>query len=127
LLTDPSVLYVIASAEIVSVAVGDPDHTDAVPAANAKLVADLADGSWSYADKQDKTYEEGTFAMARYLGKFSTKTTPDPIQGKVLISKLEKQAKVHELMPWYIVLTPKKKIVISGDASHLGLWVKGAS
>jgi hypothetical protein len=125
--TDPSVIYVTATAEILAAAVGEPDHSDVAPAANAKVVADLADGTWSYSDKTDKVYEEGTFSMARYLGKFSTSTAPDPSQGKVLVSKLEKQAKVHELMPWYNVLTPKKKVVLPGEPSHLGLWVKGAS
>jgi hypothetical protein len=127
ILTDPSVVYVTATTDIVSAAVGDPDHKDARPATDAKLVADLADGSWSFNDKRDELYEKGSFGMARALGKFSAAVVPDQEQGKVLRSKLEKQEKVRELMPWYNVLTSKKKLVLPGAPSHLGLWVKGAS
>jgi hypothetical protein len=51
----------------------------------------------------------------------------DSARGKVLQSTLEKQDQVHELMPWYNMLTPRKPIVLQGAPSHLGLWVKGAS
>ena len=44
----------------------------------------------------------------------------------MLVSTLEKQDKVHELMPWYNVLAPKKPVPIKGAPSHLGLWVRGA-
>jgi hypothetical protein len=125
--TDPSVLYVTGSAEIVSATVGEPDHNDARPATMAPVVADLGDGTWTYSNQRDVVYEKGTFAMARYLGKLGTAIASDPVQGKVLCSRLEKQGKVHELMPWYNVLTPKKKAVLTGAPSHLGLWVKGAS
>src|SRR5262249_38020288 len=49
----------------------------------------------------------------------------DPAHGKVLRSTLGPQDAVHELMPWYNVLTPKKPVVLPGAPSHLGLWVKG--
>jgi hypothetical protein len=42
--TDPSVVYV-SGPELVSVAVGEPDHADARPAKDARLAADLGDGS----------------------------------------------------------------------------------
>jgi hypothetical protein len=124
--TDPSVVYVTATADVASCAVGQPQHGER-PAETAKPVADLGDGSWTYSDQRDKIYEEGTFAMARYLGRFSAATTVDAEQGKVLVSRLEKQDRVHELMPWYNVLVPKKKVVLPGAPSHLGVWVKGAS
>ena len=50
----------------------------------------------------------------RYPGKFSSGVVADPEHGKVLRSTLEKQATVHELMPWYNILTPKKPIVLPG-------------
>jgi hypothetical protein len=124
--TDPSVLYV-TGCTIVSVKVGKPDHTDAQPAKGATAVADLGDGSWSYSSKRDKVYENGTFAMARYPGKFTAVAVKDRGHGKVLRSTLEKQDKVHEMMPWYNVLTPKKPIALKGAPAALGLWVKGAS
>jgi hypothetical protein len=124
--TDPSVLYV-TGAEVVAAAVGEPDHADAQPAKDAKLVADLGDSSWTYSSQRDKIYENATFAMARFPGKFSSTVVPDPEHGKVLRSTLEKQATVHELMPWYNILVPKKPIVLDGAPAALGLWVKGAS
>lgn len=127
LVTDPSVTYITRAGEIVSATVGEPDHQDARPATPAPVVADLGDGTWTYSGQRDLLYEKGTFAVARYLGKFSTTTASDPAHGKVLCSRLEKQDRVHETMPWYNVLTPKKKVTLAGAPSHLGLWVKGAS
>jgi hypothetical protein len=124
--TSPSVLYV-SGAEITWVAVGTPDHSDAQPAPDAKQVADLADGTWSFSSQRDKVYENGTFAVQRFPGKFSASVVTDPEKGKVLSSTLERQDMVHELMPWYNILTPKQPIVLNGAPSALGLWVKGAS
>jgi hypothetical protein len=124
--TDPSVLYV-SGAEVASVAVGEPDNSDVQPAKDAKQVADLGDGSWSFGAQRDKVYENGTFAVQRFPGKFTAAVEGDPARGRVLRSTLEKQDKVHELMPWYSILTPTKPVVLEGAPSQLGLWVKGAS
>jgi hypothetical protein len=126
-LTDPSVVYVTATVEVVSVAVGEPDNLDAKPAETARVVADLGDGSWAFSSDRNKTYEAGTFAMARFPGKFASAVENDPIHGKVLRSTLGKQNTVHELMPWYSTLVPKKPVTLEGAPAHLGLWVKGAS
>jgi hypothetical protein len=126
-MTDPTVVYVGRCPEVVDVTVGPADHGDARPAPGAKPVADLGDGSWKYTSKRDPVYEKGTFAVMRYLGKFSATTAADPVQGKVLASKLEDQGKVRELMPWYNVLAPAKSIPLVGAPAALGLWVKGAS
>jgi hypothetical protein len=125
-MTDPSVLYVTGP-EVVAAMVGESDHTDAGPAAGAKQVADLGDGSWKFTNQRDTVYENGTFAMARFPGKFGTEVVEEPAVGKVLQSTLLKQDAVHELMPWYNVLRPARPIVLDGAPSHLGLWVKGAS
>jgi hypothetical protein len=124
--TDPSVLYV-TGAEVISVAVGEPDHSDARPAKGTRLVADLGDGSWAFSGKRDTIYEHGTFAVQRFPGKFRAEVVTDPARGKVLRSMLDKQAAVHELMPWYNILVPKKPVVLRGAPAALGLWVKGAS
>ncbi len=124
--TDPSVLYV-SGAEVTAVAVGAPDHADAQPAAGARPVADLGDGSWSYSDKRDEIYEKGTFGVVRYSGKLRGAIITDSVYGKVLASTLPKQDTVHELMPWYRLLVPKKPIVLAGAPAALGLWVKGGS
>lgn len=124
--TDASVTYV-TGVEVVSAEVGQPDHSDAAPAKDAKVVADLGDGSWSYSSKQDKVYENGTFAVQRFPGKFKADIDDDATHGKVLRSTLAKQDTVHELMPWYNILTPKKPVTLDGAPSHLGLWVRGNS
>jgi hypothetical protein len=124
--TDPSVVYV-TGAEVVAAVVGEPDHSDTQPADGAKAVADLGDGTWKYSSKRDLTYENGTFAMARFPGKFTAEIVKDAARGIVLRSTLDKQDTVHELMPWYNILTPAKPVVLEGAPAALGLWVKGAS
>jgi hypothetical protein len=124
--TDASVIYV-TGAEIVSAAAGRPDHSDIQPSRNARLVSDLGEEPWTYSNKRDTIYENGHFSVQRFPGKFSAAVVDDPTRGRALQSTLEKQDKVHELMPWYNILTPKKPIVLEGAPSHLGLWVKGAS
>ncbi len=124
--TNSSVIYV-TGAEVVAANVGEPDHSDAHPAEGAVVAGDLGDGSWRYTSKPDLIYENNDFDTFRYLGKFSADVVAEPQHGKVLASKLEKQDKVHELMPWYNTLTPRRPITLPGAPSHIGLWVKGAS
>lgn len=134
--TDPSVIYVsfpanspAAKKGIVSVSVGEPNNIDVAECKNTREIANLGDGTWTYTSERDKVYENGTFAVMRYPGKFSAEVVDDPghAHGKILLSRLEKQDAVHELMPWYNVLVPKKPVVLDGSPSALGLWVKGAS
>jgi hypothetical protein len=128
LVTDPSVKYVTTAGEVVAASVGQPDHQDAYPAKNAKLVADLGDGSWHYSNQRDLVYEKGHYSVMRYPGKFTAEVVAGgAAPGKVLRSRLEKQDKEHPLMPWYNILVPTRPIVLAGAPSHLGLWVKGAS
>jgi hypothetical protein len=126
--TDPSVLYVTSLAAVVAAAVGEPDHSDAQPAKDARLLADLGDGTWRYSGQRDPVYEKGHYSVIRYPGKFTAEAvTGGAAPGKVLRSTLGVQDKTHELMPWYNILVPAKPIPLEGAPSHLGLWVKGAS
>jgi len=125
--TDQSVIYITDAGEVVSAEVGTPDYSDAKPDVSAKLVADLGDGSWSYTSRRDTIYENNHWGFYPYAGKFSTSSDNDSQQGKVLVSKLEKQDVERQLMPWYNVLKPKKPIALPFAPSHIGLWVKGAS
>jgi len=124
--TDQSVVYV-TGVDVASVKLVDADHTDAKPAVGATQVADLGDGNWKYTSERNLDYENNSFAITRYPGRFSAATATDAKQGKVMVSTLEKQDTVHELMPWYNVLKPAKPITLAGAPSHLGLWVKGNS
>jgi hypothetical protein len=90
-------------------------------------IADLADGSWSYTNQRDEVYENNHWGFYPYAGKFSASVGDDAQQGKVLVSKLEKQDVERQLMPWYNILKPAKPIVLKGAPSHVGLWVKGNS
>ncbi|MCM8806239.1 MAG: hypothetical protein NC825_05875 [Candidatus Omnitrophica bacterium] len=122
-----SVTYVTTNNELVSVDVGTPDHSDSMSSKNAKIVADTGDGKWKFTEQRDLIYENNNFDTFRYKGKFSSSIQKDPVFGNVLVSKLEKQDKVHQLMPWYSILAPEKPIVLPGAPSHIGIWVKGAS
>lgn len=127
LVSDPSVIYVTSAGTISGVRVGEPDNSDAKPAADARLIADLGDGSWHYTSQCDLTYENNNFDTFRYPGHFSASLADDPKLGTVLASKLDKQGQVHELMPWYNTLTPKRPIALRGAPANIGLWTKGAS
>jgi hypothetical protein len=124
--THPSVVYV-EGADVVAAAVGEPNQDDARPAAGARQVADLGDGTWRYTSRRDRLYENGTFAVARYPGRFTAEVVDDRAWGKVLRSTLGRQDAVHELMPWYNVLEPARPLELPGAPSAVGLWVKGAS
>src|SRR5207249_10083977 len=54
--TDPSVLYV-TGVEVTAAQAGEPDHADAQPAKDAKLLADLGDGTWGFNSQRDRMYE----------------------------------------------------------------------
>ncbi len=129
LLTDPSVTYVtVARARVTSAAVGEPDHSDARPAEGAKIAADLGDGSWSFTSERDATLETNHWGMMHYAGRFTSRIQRDRALGNVLTTRLEKQDRVHELMPWYNVVRPRGPApTLLGAPAKLGLWVKGAS
>jgi hypothetical protein len=63
----------------------------------------------------------------RYPGKLHGEVVADPVHGRVLQSTLLKQDTLHELMPWYNTLVPRRPVVLSGAPAALGRWVKGAS
>jgi len=126
IMTDPSVIYV-TGVEIVSAAVGTPDNSDEKPANSAKVIADLGDGSWKFTSHREEYYEKNHWGLYPAMGKFSATVVKDPEHGQVLASKLEKQDRTRELMPWYNTLTPAKPVTLPYAPSHIGLWVKGNS
>ncbi len=125
---DQSVIYLtFKEGAIGGVTFKEPDNSDSVQPADAKPLADLADGSWKFTNERDLTLENNHWAVMHYPGKFEATIESDGKHGKVLQSKLLKQDTVHQLMPWYNILKPAKPIAIPGAPSHLGLWVKGNS
>ena len=125
-LTSPSVIYV-TDAEVAAAVVGAADNSDSAPPDTALPVADLGDGSWQFNAECDEAYEQSNFGIQRYQGNFTASFASDAVHGKVLQSRLEKQDKVHEMMPWYRNLAPAKPIELRGAPSHLALWVRGSS
>jgi len=122
-----SVTYITTKSEIVSIELGFSDNSDSEPSKNAIPVANLGDGSWRYTEKRDILYENNNFDTFRYKGRFTLLIEKDDKFGNILVSKLEKQEKTHELMPWYSILEPKRPIILPGAPSAIGIWVKGAS
>jgi hypothetical protein len=97
------------------------------PAADAKKLASLGDGTWRFTDERDEIYENNNFDTQRFFGPLSGTATTDAAKGKALAVKLGEPEKERKLMPFYRVLRPATAITIPGKASHLGLWVKGNS
>jgi hypothetical protein len=143
-----SPVYVTGAGQIIAVAVGKPDHSDAMqwarnrnqqtwhdgPAVKAPPVgkeitlAGFGDGSWTLAAERDETYENNNYDTKRFPGKMSAKVTADLERpGSHLAIHLEQQEKERKLMPWYTVLKPKAPLEIPGKADALGVWVKANS
>jgi hypothetical protein len=112
------------------IALGESDHSDAQPAADARKIANLGDGSWTLVAKSDDEYTKNKpQQIERFLGKMNAKPveTPRAQGGKALAIHLEKQDKDRGVMPFFTTLVPTNPITIPGKASHLGLWVHAAS
>ena len=126
----PSPVYVEGLPSDVQLALGDPDHTDAVVAEGAVRIGNLGDGTWQISGERDPEYEESNHPyIVRYPGKMSGRVqdAPETHGGKALAVHLERQEKDPRIMPFYTAILPAKPIPIGGKASHIGLWAKGAS
>lgn len=111
------------------IVLGEADHSDAKPGANAVALAEVGDGSWKLSADRDTDYEEVHLEFVKkFPGKFSSSDAAGPNgKGKALAVRLEKQEKERRTMPFYTTVVPPKPVVIPGKASHLGLWVKASS
>jgi hypothetical protein len=123
---DSSVVYVTTTEPLQGVRAGPSTHADAVPAPSARPVADLADGTWSYARQALPVYESNTLGIVRYHGQLSASFITDPEQGKVLVSVLESNNTDRGLMPIYDTLAPAHPVRLEGAPAAIGLWVRGA-
>lgn len=111
------------------ISLGEPDHSDARPAAEHVYLHSLGSDLWKMSDERDAVYEDShTEFIRRFPGKFSTHNQAGTKEfGQARVIHLEKQEKERKTMPFYTTLVPPKAIVIPGRASHLGLWVKASS
>jgi len=147
-MTSGSPIYVTGADEIVSVAVGSPDHSDAIewtrnrnqqtwlsgpversaPIARTMPIASLGDGTWTLHRERDEVYETNNYDTRRYLGRMSGSIVTDSDRpGPAMAIHLERQEAERKLMPWYSVLKPIRPIAIPGKSAALGLWVKARS
>ncbi len=125
----PSPCYLRGLTEDAKFTLGEPDHSDVKPGANAVRLAELGDGSWKLSAERDADYENVHLEFVKkFPGKFTVKPEAEESgRGRSLAIHLEKQEKERRTMPFYTTLVPAKPLPIPGKASHLGLWVKAAS
>jgi hypothetical protein len=122
--------FVAGLADAPGIVLGDADHSDAQPSAEAVQLASLGNGAWSVSDAPDAAYEGSSIAfMRRYPAPMTVRTVPAPVDkgGPALAVHLEKPAHDRLIMPFYTTLIPARPVVIPGKASHLGLWVNASS
>ncbi len=113
-----------------AITLGEPEHADSQPGPTAVRLANPGDGQWKLSNAEDATYANNNpLQIARFPGVMSVAKSPAPDAqgGHALAVHLDKQPKDQKLMPFYTTLVPPKPILIAGKASHLGMWVKGAS
>ncbi|HEV7405378.1 MAG TPA: hypothetical protein VGO11_20715, partial [Chthoniobacteraceae bacterium] len=127
---DQSPCYIEGLAADAMVTLGEPDHSDAKPAATAARLGGFGDGTWQVSAQREVGYEESHLPyIARFQSKMTVKAVEAPAAagGRALAVHLEKPEKERVVVPYYSVLTPARPIDIPGKASHLGVWVRGAS
>ena len=124
------------------ITLGKPDHSDASSRRLAwsthTHLANLGDGTWTASTDRDRDYEEShplfvrRFSLPMKVATVEAKDRPwmNPQRdapGMALSVHLDPPAELRRTMPFYTTLVPKQPIVIGGQATHLGLWVKAAS
>lgn len=126
---DQSPCYIEGLSADAEIALGLADHADSRPAATAKKLGNLGEGSWQINMQKEKEYEESHLPyIYRYPSKMTAQSVDAPKAqgGKALTVHFEQPEKDRVFVPYYSVLKPEKPIVIPGKASHLGLWVKAS-
>ncbi|MEQ8784758.1 MAG: hypothetical protein RIC55_00595 [Pirellulaceae bacterium] len=127
---DQSPCYIEGLSDDAEVALGEPDNRDSQPAENVRKLANFGDGSWKISKQQEPGYEE---SHTPYIFRYPSEMTARPVEapqaqgGKALSVHFPEPEQDRVFVPYYSVLTPAKPIEIPGQASHLGMWVKGAS
>jgi hypothetical protein len=127
---DQSPCYVEGLTADAVISLGEPDHSDTAPGEHAKKLANFDDGRWKIAIKPEREYEEShTPYIYRYPSPMTAKSAAAQTAqgGMALAVHFKKPETDRVFVPYYSVLTPSTPIAIPGKASHLGVWVKGAS
>ncbi len=117
----PSPCYVRGLTADARILLGEPDHSDAKPAAVSERLDNLR--HWTISAERDNDYET---AHLDFIKKFPAKMSIRPADNALAIH-LEPPEKERQTMPFYTTLVPSRPITIPGKPSHLGLWVRAAS
>lgn len=127
---DTSPCFVRGLAGDAVIALGAPDHSDAQPAPDAVKLANFGGDGWKFISQRESGYEEShTPYMYRFPAPMTARATAAPAKqgGRALAVQFPNPEKERVFVPHYSVLTPRQPVPIPGRASHLGVWVKGAS
>ena len=130
---DASPVFLYGPDEFTTITLGDPDHSDAAPGEHTKSLGYMVDIS-----HQDTapTLIEGLYTGSsfvttrRFLTRMDLARVTVDHQGKeftALSISLPSQATDRGVMPFFTTLLMDRPVDIPGKASHLSMWVKGAS
>ncbi|HZK82275.1 MAG TPA: hypothetical protein VFC46_14435, partial [Humisphaera sp.] len=112
------------------ITLGESDHSDSRPGADALKIANLGGGSWKLVAETDDEYTKNKpLQIERFSGRMTAGgvDAPKAQGGAALAIHLEKQDKDRGVMPFFTTLVPNSPVAIPGKASHLGVWVHAAS
>ena len=127
----PSPVYLQGLTTDAAVILGEPDHSDQLPAPVSRRLGNLGDGAWRQSFEQDLTYAHNNFLQIRRfptrMNVYKKSGVPLDRGGKALAVILGRPAKDRVIMPFYTTLEPRRAITIPGKASHIGLWVRASS
>ena len=131
---DPSPLFLYGSDDTAKIELGAPDHSDVVPNAYTKslgYMAELLHQDMS-PDVIDYHYTHSfPDAIRRFPAEMKverlTATRKGAKRFPALSIDLPSQPKARDVMPYFTTFVLDHPVEIPGKASHLSLWVKGAS
>jgi hypothetical protein len=128
--------YVVAPAEVASVAVGKRAYPeDQVPSGARIQIADAMarPDRWQMTDKPDERLENvprlgnKNYLPFRQLGKYQVRAVTDEDKGECLEVELVQEGDVVPFLPEYTVLRLRTPVPVDGAPTTVGVWVKGNS
>lgn len=128
-IASPSPCFVHGLPDDAAIMLGEPDHTDSAPAADAVRLAELGDGTWRVSGERDLDYENShPEFVRRFSAEMSIATANSGgDRGQALAVHLKKPGKERRTMPFYTTLFPAGPLALPGKPSAIGLWVRAAS
>jgi hypothetical protein len=128
LTTSPQYLH--GAGETFAAVLGEPDHSDAVPAPHTRELGCVATLFDTQGDDADPGYVDAfPDAVRRFHATMHLATTSVAAEygGTALAVTLPPQDRDRGVMPFYTALKPSAPVVIPGKGTHLTMWVRAAS